>query len=150
MYRIAIGSDHRGFDKMGQIKRLLSKEWDAFHVFDHGCHSDISCDYPVYARKVCGSILCGEADRGILLCGTGIGMCITANRFPGIRAALCTDEYTARMSREHNNSNVICLSGDAKDVDLFSILNVWLNTEFEGGRHIRRLQKIDDLGYNDD
>lgn len=148
---IGIGSDHRGFKLKEQIKRCLVDEWGYSRILDRGCREeDDSCDYPVYARKVCGAILSGEIERGILMCGTGIGMCIVANRFPGIRAALCKDEHTARMSRAHNDSNVICLAGGSKstEMSLFCILNVWLTTEFDGGRHARRLSCIDDLGLN--
>lgn len=103
----------------------------------------ISTDYPLFAKEVCLAVQKGEAQRGILICGTGIGMSITANKFKGIRAALCLNEYMARMSRKHNDANVLCLGDRILGDDLaLAIVEVWLNTDFEGGRHERRVRLI--------
>lgn len=138
---LAIGNDHRGYNTKRNIVRIV-EEWDCQFI-DKGCFSEDSVDYPVFARQVCGSVISGESDRGILICGTGIGMSMVANRFPGIRAALCYDIHTAKMSRQHNDANVICLPGDQDTMDLALILNTWLNEEFEGGRHKKRVLGID-------
>jgi len=139
--KIAIGSDHGGF---GLKETVLSALRDGGHeVIDCGCNSIESVDYPDFAEQVCEQVLSGQAALGILVCGTGIGMSMAANRHRGIRAALCHDEYTARLSREHNDANILCLgdrvlgSGVAK-----AIVDVWLSTGFEGGRHVRRIGKF--------
>lgn len=141
--RIAIGSDHRGFATKEQIKRMLvSKGYD---VEDFGTDSRVSCDYPDTAVPACRAITGGRFEVGILLCGSGIGMSISANKVRGIRAALCHDELTAEMSRRHNNANVLCLPADLVGEELTRrIVEVWLKTPFEGGRHGRRVQKIGD------
>lgn len=141
MESILIGSDHAGFAMKSVLKRFLEKH---VQVIDVGCESSESCDYPKYAQDLCRRITNGEASRGILICGTGLGMSITANRHSGIRAALCTTEFHARMSRLHNNSNVLVLGGRVIGEELaLSILKVWLETDFEGGRHQTRLNLID-------
>ena len=115
-------------------------------VVDLGPHSPESVDYPDYAAQVANGIGANELDRGILICGTGIGMCIAANKFAGIRAAICSDSVTAESSRLHNNTNVVCLSADQLSDQLADqIIQIWLKTEFEGGRHARRLEKIMDI-----
>ncbi len=139
--RIAIASDHAGWKLKEAIKEYLVTK--GFFVVDFGVNSEDSVDYPDYAEKVSLAIINGEVDRGILICGTGIGMAITSNKFPGIRASLCYDEYTAKMARLHNDANVLALGGRVLDRDrAIRIVDVWLNTEFEGGRHERRLAKI--------
>lgn len=137
--RVAVGSDHGGIKLKRKVVRLL--EHDQIQVLDMGCNSDESVDYPVYARAVCSAILNGEADFGILICGTGIGMSMAANRFKGIRAALCHEQFTARMSREHNDANVLCLGARVIGAGLaLEMVRTWLNTDFGGGRHLRRIE----------
>lgn len=142
--KIAIGSDHAGFSLK---QELIAPLTNAGHeVLDLGTISPDSVDYPDFAGAVARSVVSGEADRGILVCGSGIGMSIAANRFPGIRAALCLDVETARLSRAHNDSNVLVLAGRKTGEDeARSILDAWLSSEFEGGRHSKRLQKIEAL-----
>ena len=138
---VAVGSDHAGYRLKEKIKaRLL----DLGHeVLDMGTDSEKSTHYPLFARDVSLAIQEGKAERGVLICGTGIGMSITANKFRGIRAALCCNEYMARMSRLHNESNVLCLGGRVVGEDLaLSILEVWLETPFSGGRHEERVELI--------
>lgn len=137
---IIIGSDHAGFP----LKEALRQSFEG--MVDVGTYSEDSVDYPDFAAKVAREISSGEFERGILICGSGIGMSITANRFPGVRAALCTDTDTARMSRMHNDANVLVLAGRRTDAETAAaIVNVWLNTGFEGGRHSRRLEKIKNI-----
>lgn len=142
--RIAIGSDHRGFSLKTKLVDLLRRE--NHEVDDVGTTGSESVDYPDFAEAVSGKVSNGEVDRGILICGTGIGMAITANKFPGVRAAPCGDELTAEMSRRHNDLNVLCLPADlvgGQTVD--RLVEIWLKTEFEGGRHARRVEKIGQL-----
>lgn len=140
--RIAIGSDHGGFEYKSEIIDYLKE--NGYTYTDVGTYSKESCDYPIIAKKVAQKIVSGEADRGILICGTGIGMSIAANKVKGIRAALCSDTFSAKATRAHNNSNILCLGqraiGDCLALD---IVTVWLNTEFEGGRHQRRIDEIE-------
>jgi len=144
MMRIAVGSDHRGFHMRSQIVDLL-KRLDQ-EVVDVGAEGQESVDYPDVAAAVARKVSRGEVDRGILVCGTGLGMSIAANKFPGVRAAPCHDDLTAEMSRRHNDLNVLCLSGDILGDRLVDrLVEIWLKTEFEGGRHQRRVQKIADL-----
>lgn len=139
--KIIIGSDHGGFKLKEIIKEHLSKT--GFSVDDEGCYSNESCNYPEFARKVSMKVSEGKG-RGILICGTGIGMSITANRIPGVRAALCHDGYTAKMSRKHNDANILVLGARATgDGAALDILDSWLQTEFEGGRHATRIEMID-------
>jgi ribose 5-phosphate isomerase B len=139
--KVAIGSDHRGFLAKEHIKRMLTQM--GHEVQDFGTTSDASTDYPDYAVPVCKAVLRGEAARGILLCGSGIGMCMTANKVPGIRAALCHDELTAEMSRRHNDANVLCLGADLLGEELMRrMVGIWMSTGFDGGRHERRVKKI--------
>ena len=140
---IAIASDHGGFDLKNEIIKYLASI--NVKVFDFGTYDKNSCDYPIYAKKVANAILNGEFKRGILICGTGIGMQMAANRFKGIRAVCAQNCYCARMSRQHNDSNILTLGQRVLGVDnAIEILNVWLNTEFEGGRHQRRIEMLDD------
>jgi len=141
---ILLASDHGGLDLKQAIREFL--EARSLEVQDLGTMNGDSVDYPDYAAKVGRAIVRGEADRGILICGTGIGMSIAANKFPGVRAALVGDEFTARMSKEHNNANVIVMGGRVLEIDrALAMLRVWLETPFEGGRHQRRLDKIAEL-----
>lgn len=144
MEHVLLGSDHAGFGLKELIKQKLNCQ--GYQVIDVGCFSEESCDYPLFAIDLCKRIQKGDARNGILVCGTGIGMSMAANRMKGIRAALCANEYQARMSRAHNDSNVLCLGSRVIGQDLaFSILDVWLNTEFEGGRHKRRVDLIESI-----
>ncbi|MCL5126643.1 MAG: ribose 5-phosphate isomerase B [Deltaproteobacteria bacterium] len=144
MEHVLLGSDHAGFGLKELIKQKLNSQ--GYQVIDVGCFSEESCDYPLFAIDLCKRIQKGDARNGILVCGTGIGMSMAANRMKGIRAALCANEYQARMSRAHNDSNVLCLGSRVIGQDLaFSILDVWLNTEFEGGRHKRRVDLIESI-----
>ncbi len=142
--RIAIGSDHRGFDVKAKVIELLARLHQ--EVIDVGPFSGDCVDYPDIAQHVGAKVSAGEVDRGILICGTGIGMCIAANKFPGVRTAPCHDDLTAEMSRRHNNLNVLCLSADMLGEKLIDrMIEIWLKTEFEGGRHARRIEKITEL-----
>lgn len=139
--KIAVASDHRGFVIKGKI--LLMIQELGHEPIDLGPNTPESVDYPDFAAKVARAVSNREVDRGILICGTGMGMCTTANKFPGVLATSCHDELTAEMSRLHNNSNVMCLSGDLLGDRLISrMVHVWVITEFEGGRHARRVDKI--------
>jgi ribose 5-phosphate isomerase B len=139
--RITIGSDHRGVVVKSKVLDLLGRL--GHEVNDAGTDSVESVDYPDIAADVAKQVSCGKADRGILICGTGIGMCIAANKFPGVRAAPCHDDLTAEMSRRHNDLNVLCLSADMLGEKLIDrMVEIWLSTEFEGGRHQRRVEKI--------
>lgn len=142
--RIAIGSDHRGYHLKAKIVTLLKQE--NHEVEDVGALGDESVDYPDFAAIVAKKVSDGEIERGILICGTGIGMAIAANKFPGVRAAPCTDEVTAEISRRHNDLNVLCLSADLLSPRVVErMVDVWLATEFEAGRHSRRIEKITQL-----
>ena len=142
--RIAIGSDHAGFELKEKVKELLQEL--THQVQDEGTENTDSVDYPDFALRVAGAVSKGEAERGILVCGSGIGMSITANKVPGIRAALCHTPEEARLSREHNNANVLTLGGRILDAKTsLEIVGEWLRTLFEGGRHQRRVQKIEEL-----
>ena len=139
--RIAIGNDHRGFEAKQQIKSIITQL--GHECVDVGSSDDNPVDYPDLAYQAAMAVSKKQVDRAILACGTGIGMSIAANKIKGIRAALCHDELSARVSRHHNNANVLCLSGDLiGEVLLRKIVQVWLDTEFEGGRHQRRIDKI--------
>ena len=142
--RIAVGSDHRGYEIKGKIADLARRL--GHEVTEMGANNAESVDYPDVAAAVAERVSNNEADRGILICGTGIGMCIAANKFPNVRAAPCHDDLTAEMSRRHNDLNVLCLSADMLGERLIDrMVEIWLNTEFESGRHARRLKKIGDL-----
>ncbi|MBI3594866.1 MAG: ribose 5-phosphate isomerase B [Nitrospirae bacterium] len=142
--KIIIGSDHAGFEFKKEIVGLLQAKKIAFE--DIGNHTKDSSDYPDTAILVGEAVSAGRAERGILICGSGVGMSIVANKFPGVRAALVTDVETARLSRLHNNSNVLILGERVLEPQKIpAILSVWLDAEFEGGRHQRRLEKIEAL-----
>jgi len=142
--RIALASDHAGF----ALKRSLAERLanDGHEIEDCGCFDEQSCDYPDFAAKAARRVGEGAAERGILVCGTGIGMSMAANKVPGVRAAVVHDAFTARMAREHNDSNVLCLGARVLEADrALDLAQLWLTTAFEGGRHARRVGKIDAL-----
>ena len=141
---VALSSDHRGFEAKEQLKSYLTSA--GHQVTDFGCDGPTSCDYPDTALIGAQSVASGESDRGIFLCGTGIGMSITANKFVGVRAASCYDEVMVEMSRRHNNVNILCLPGDMiGDRPVDELVLMWLQTEFDGGRHEHRLKKISEV-----
>jgi len=139
--KIAVASDHRGYQVKAKILEQLGEL--GHEGLDYGPGSGESVDYPDYAARVAQDVAQGTIDRGILICGTGMGMCIVANKFPGVRAVSCHDDLTAEMSRRHNDANIMCLSADLLGERLVSrMVEIWLTTAFEGGRHARRLEKI--------
>lgn len=141
---LAIGADHAGWELKEQLKAWLIQS--GHQIIDFGTHSPDSVDYPDYAVQVAEAIAAGKAERGLLICGTGIGMAMTANKVPGIRAAFCPDLFTARMSREHNDANVLALGGRLTGKEAaVEILRTWLTAEFAAGRHARRVEKIAEL-----
>ncbi|OPY10121.1 MAG: Ribose-5-phosphate isomerase B [Syntrophus sp. PtaB.Bin001] len=141
---IIIGADHAGFNLKENVKSFLERrQWT---VSDVGTDSEEAVDYPDFGAKVAQSVSSGTFSRGILVCGSGVGMAIVANKFPGIRAAVCLDLETARMSRLHNDTNILILAGRRTDPETArQIIDVWLETPFEGGRHQKRLDKINAL-----
>lgn len=144
MKRIAIGCDHRGFSLKEMIMSVL--ETSGYTYRDFGCYSTESVDYPDFAQKVGEAVASGDFDEGILVCSTGIGMCIAANKIRGIRAALCHTVFAARRARQHNDANVLCLAAEDVDTKLaLEIVRTFLTTDFEGGRHARRVSKISAL-----
>ncbi len=145
--KIGIGSDHGGFELKEYIKEFLEK--DGIEYMDYGTNSSESVDYPDYGRKLSEAVIAGEVDKGIAICGTGIGISIACNKVKGIRCALCGDTYSARMSVEHNNANIIALGGRVIGKDLaIEIVSTWLKSQFLGGRHERRVNKISDIESN--
>ena len=143
--RIALGADHRGFALKEELKRWLAAR--GHEVIDLGPASADRIDYPDYAFKVADAVARHQADRGILICSTGIGMCIAANKVLGIRAALADSVRLARLSREHNDANVLCLGADfVSAAEARRIVGVWLRAEFAGGRHARRVRKLGRIG----
>ncbi len=139
--KIAIGSDHRGFDVRRRLRASLEQR--GHEVVDHGPTTEAPCDYPDLAFAVARDVSEGRAERGILVCGSGVGMTIAANKVAGVRAALCYDEYAAEMCRRHNDGNVLCLAADRiGEGDVDELVRLFLETEFEGGRHARRIDKI--------
>ncbi len=143
--KISLGSDHRGYHLKEKLCALLSTKGHT--VDDVGAESaDDSVDYPDFAKEVASKVGNGEVDRGVLICGTGIGMAITANKFAGVRAAPCSDEVTAEISRRHNDLNLLCLPADMLSPrSAERIVDIWVDTEFEGGRHSRRIGKIAEI-----
>jgi len=138
---ITIGSDHRGLPQRRVIAETI--ESLGYQVDDKGAFKEDACDYPDVAVKVCREVSSGAATYGILVCGTGIGMSIAANKVSRIRAALCCDITTAKLSRQHNDANVLCLAGNHFDeIQFRAIVTAWLSTDFEGGRHLRRVEKM--------
>ena len=144
MIKISIGSDHAGFELKKYVQILLIKR--EIEVVDFGPKKPDSVDYPDFGQMVAQSVVSKESNRGIVICGTGLGMSIVVNRFPGIRGTLCSDVLSARMSREHNDSNLLVLAGRMIGPTLADeIVQTWLDTSFEGGRHQRRLDKIENV-----
>ena len=144
---IPIASDHAGFETKEKIKKILE---ELGHMpVDYGTHSNESVDYPDFAVQVAEKVDAGEHEKGILVCGSGQGMCMTANKYSNIRAALVYDETSARMTRQHNNANILCLPGrQQNDDNLQQMVAAWLDTDFDGGRHERRVNKIKSLTEN--
>ncbi|MDE0937346.1 MAG: ribose 5-phosphate isomerase B [Mariniblastus sp.] len=141
---ITIGSDHRGLPQRRVIAEAI--ESLGYQVDDRGSFTEEACDYPDVASEVCEQVSSGASTFGVLVCGTGIGMSIAANKIKGIRAALCCDITTAKLSRQHNDSNVLCLAGNHFDeIQFRAIVTAWLSTDFEGGRHLRRVAKMMEL-----
>jgi len=142
--KVAIGSDHAGFDYKEMVKEYL--EGKGYHVIDKGTYSKESIDYPVFGEAVAKAVASGEADRGIVICGTGIGISIAANKVKGIRAALCTNEYMARMARKHNDANVLAFGARVLGTDVaLGIVDEFFTTDFEGGRHEKRVNLIKEI-----
>ena len=145
--RIAVGTDHRGYQIRSKLIDMLERP--GHEVDDVGTFTEESVDYPDIAARVAEKVSHGEVERGVLVCGTGLGMAIAANKFAGVRAAPCHDDLTAEMSRRHNDSNVLCLSSDLLGERLIDrMVELWLSTPFEGGRHARRISKISDLEHD--
>lgn len=142
--KIALAADHGGFELKEKVKAHLRQK--GIEVLDLGCNSEESVDYPNYG-KACGeAVMRGDAEKGVVICGTGIGISIAANKVKGIRCALCTSTFMAEMSRKHNNANMLALGGRILEPELaLAILDVWLTTEFEGGRHQRRVDLLDSM-----
>ncbi len=141
--RIAIGCDHRGLKLKQSVMKLIA---DAGHSYeDFGCYSTDPVDYPDIAKKVAEAVARGDFERGILICDTGIGMCIAANKVNGIRAAMCYDNFCALRARQHNDANILCLGTGMKQKRIAEIVSTFLTSGFEGGRHQRRLDKISDM-----
>ena len=142
--KIAIGCDHGGLEHKNAIAEHLKER--GFEVDDYGIYEQVSVDYPEIAKKVCGSITSGKNELGILVCGTGIGMSIAANKIKGIRAAACSEHFSAKFTRLHNNSNVLCLGGRVIGVGTaIELADLFVDTEFEGGRHQRRVDMITEI-----
>lgn len=138
--KIAIGCDHRGLAFKQIVIKLVTAGGHTCH--DYGCYTTDSVDYPDIARAVAEAVVGGNADRGILICDTGIGMSVAANKVKGIRAALCHNEFSAQRARLHTDANILCLSARVEPAERDKIINAFLTTDFEGGRHARRLDKI--------
>ncbi len=139
--KIAVGADHGGFFLKEEIKKFL--ETEGYSVIDVGTYSEESVDYPEFAYRVAKLVISGEADRGVVMCGTGIGVSISANKIRGIRAALVTNEYMAEMAARHNDANVLAMGGRIITPELGKrLVKIWLETPFDGGRHQRRINKI--------
>ncbi len=141
--RIAIGCDHRGFALKPLAIRLVAEAGHSYE--DFGCNTNESVDYPDIASKVAEAVAKGDFYYGILICGTGIGMCIAANKVKGIRAALCHNSFSARRARQHNDAHICCLAAEEGKARVPSIIETFLTTEFEGGRHQERLNKIREI-----
>ncbi len=140
--KIALGSDHAGYAEKERLKPLLSEL--GLEVQDFGTVSEESVDYPVYARKVAKEVACGRAEQGLLVCGSGTGMAIAANKIPGIRAAVAWSEETARLARQHNDANVLAIGARTTSTDqIAAIVKAWFDAKFEGGRHTERVKKLE-------
>ena len=147
--KIAVANDHRGVKAIEQVKAIISQL--NHECIDFGCKDEQPVDYPDMAYQAAMAVSKSKADRAILVCGTGIGMSIAANKIKGVRAALCFDELNAQISRHHNDANVLCLSGDLLGSGILrKMVEIWLTTEFSGGRHQRRVNKISAIEKGDD
>ncbi|MBQ3235206.1 MAG: ribose 5-phosphate isomerase B [Clostridia bacterium] len=145
--KIAFGCDHGGFPAKEEVINFLIQK--GYEVLDAGTFSDASCDYPEYAVKVCNAVLDGSCDKGVLICGTGIGMSIAANKINGIRCAHVTDLFSAEMTRRHNDTNVIALGARITSVEtIIKCIDIFLTTEFDGGRHQTRVDKVMEIEKN--
>ena len=144
--KLVVGSDHAAYELKEAIKEKLINE--GHEVIDVGCDSPESVDYPKYGHAVGRTVASGEAERGIAVCGSGIGISIACNKVPGIRAALCTSVEMAEMCRRHNNANVVCMGARMISQELaFDIIDTWMTTDFEGGKHLRRINESEDLDF---
>jgi ribose 5-phosphate isomerase B len=144
--RIGIGSDHAGFELKEDIKAYLKEEFSEHEIVDFGTHDTTSTSYAEYGAKVGRAVAEGKVDRGIVICGTGLGITMTAGRIRGVRVALCHDAYTAKMSRLHNDANMLAMGGRVVGKGVArDMVKIWLETPFEGGRHQRRVEQIDSL-----
>ena len=144
--KIVVGSDHAAYELKEAIKEKLQNE--GHEVIDVGCDSTESVDYPKYGHAVGRAVASGEAERGIAVCGSGIGISIACNKVPGIRAALCTSVEMAEMCRRHNNANVVCMGARMISQELaFDIIDTWMTTDFEAGKHLRRINEIEDIWF---
>ena len=144
--KIAIGSDHAAYELKEAIKEKMIGE--GHEIIDVGCDSTESVDYPKYGHAVGRAVASGEAERGIAVCGSGIGISIACNKVPGIRAALCTSVEMAEMCRRHNNANVVCMGARMISQELaFDIIDTWMTTDFEAGKHLRRINEIEDIWF---
>ena len=141
--RIAVGCDHRGLELKQSVIKLITRAGHSYH--DFGCYTTDSVDYPDIAKEVAEVVARGDFERGILMCSTGIGMSMVANKVKGIRAALCHNAFSACRARQHNDANILCLGAEEESEQLPEILNTFLTCEFEGGRHQRRVDKIRDM-----
>ncbi|MBQ6457088.1 MAG: ribose 5-phosphate isomerase B [Mogibacterium sp.] len=143
---IALGCDHAAYELKEAVKAKMESEGHT--IIDVGTDSTESVDYPKYGHAVGKAVASGEAERGIAICGSGIGISIACNKVPGIRAALCTSVEMAEMCRRHNNANVVCMGARMISQELaFDIIDTWMTTEFEGGKHLRRINEIEDLDF---
>lgn len=141
---IALGSDHGGYLLKEELKKHLEQE--GYEFIDFGTDSTASCDYPVYAEKVCRAIQSGECEKGILICGTGIGMSMCANKCKGIRAAVCGDHFSTEFTRRHNDANVLCMGARVIGSGVaLQLADIFLTTEYEGGRHANRVSMMMEL-----
>lgn len=144
--KIALGCDHAAYELKEAVKAKMEKEGHT--IIDVGTDSTESVDYPKYGHAVGKAVASGEAERGIAICGSGIGISIACNKVPGIRAALCTSVEMAEMCRRHNNANVVCMGARMISQELaFDIIDTWMTTDFEGGKHLRRINEIEDLDF---
>lgn len=145
--KIGIGNDHSALELKAEIIELLKEK--GHEVVDYGTYTTDSCDYPMYGEKVGRAVASGEVEQGILICGTGLGISLAANKVKGIRAAVCSEPYTAKMARQHNNCNILAFGARVVGAELAKmIVETWLNTEFEGGRHERRVDMIMEIEKN--
>ena len=142
--KLAIGADHGGYELKKAVITHLQKQ--GHEVVDYGCDSPERCDYPIYGERVARAVAGGECELGVLICGTGIGISLAANRVPGIRAAVCSETYSAQLTREHNNANIIAFGARVVgEGTAFAIVDAFLNAEFQGGRHAERVAMLDDI-----